>query len=120
MDLAPKCEENSENLEQSNFHQTLRVRDDLILPTIEKLPLEENIAYDTNPQLETIPEPVPVRIGEFQYACPICSKMTKNLYNMKTHILTHTDVRPFACVHCGKAFKQKDHLNSHFRAHSQK
>ena len=124
MNRTTKCEEINENFDPSNvLHQTLKVRDDLTLPTIETLPLEENIAHehDTNPQLETIPEPVPVRIGQGQYACPICRKIMKHSHNMKHHILTHTGKRPLKCVHCGKSFTRKDYLNSHLKTvHSQK
>ena len=116
MNCTPKCEENNENLDPSNvLHQTLKVRDDLTLPTIETLPLEENIADDTNPQLETIPEPVPVRIGHGQFACPICRKIMNNSANMKRHILTHTGERPFACAYCEKSFNQKGHLSKHLK-----
>ena len=122
MNRTPKCEENNENLDPSNvLHQTLKVRDDLTLPTIEILPLEENIAHDTNPQLEMIPEPVPVRIRHDQFACPICRKVMKNLQNMKNHIMIHTGQRPFACVHCEKSFQRKNQLSKHLKnVHSQK
>ena len=122
MNRTTKCEEINENFDPSNvLHQTLKVRDDLTLPTIKTLPLKENIAHDTNPQLETIPEPVPVRIGHGQFACPFCRKIMKSSHNMKRHILTHTGERPFECVHCEKSFILKHHLSYHLRAvHSQK
>ena len=122
MNHTTKCEENKENLDPSKvLHQTLKVRDDLTLPTIKTLPLEENFVHDTNPQLETIPEPVPVRIGPGQYACPICRKIMKQSHKMKNHIMTHTGERPFACVHCGKSFSQSGTLNKHLKTvHSQK
>ena len=117
----PKCEENNENIDRSNVHQTLKVRDDLTLPTIATFLPEEDITSDTNPQLETIPEPVPVRLGVRQYACPVCHKVMTDSYNMKMHIMTHTGKRPFECSICGKSFIQKFKLSRHLKAvHSQK
>ena len=121
-------EEDDENLEVSDLLvpniQTLNVQNELPLSTIENyemLPLEENSAFDTNPQLASIPKPVPVKIGQGQYGCPICRKIMKYAHSMRNHILTHTGKRLFACEHCGKSYTRKDNLNNHLRTvHSQK
>ncbi|XP_054724263.1 zinc finger protein 775-like [Uloborus diversus] len=47
------------------------------------------------------------------YKCPFCSHMSNFSGNVKRHILTHTQERPYACVVCKKSFNQKINLQSH-------
>jgi uncharacterized Zn-finger protein len=59
----------------------------------------------------------PIRIGQglAKYACPFCDKIMKKLYDMKRHILVHTDKKPFTCTICGHKTKLKFNLVSHIR-----
>ena len=59
----------------------------------------------------------PIRIGQglAEYACPFCDKIMKKLYDMKRHILVHTDKKPFTCTICGHKTKLKFNLVSRIR-----
>ena len=83
----------------------------------ETFPLEDNTAFETIPE----PEPVPIRLGVGQYACPFCHKIMRDSYKIRNHIMTHTGKRPFECSNCGRYFARKDILNRHLKTvHSQK
>uniref|UniRef100_A0A672TIX8 C2H2-type domain-containing protein n=1 Tax=Strigops habroptila TaxID=2489341 RepID=A0A672TIX8_STRHB len=38
-------------------------------------------------------------------------------YNLVTHILEHSGIKPHACIQCGKLFKQLSHLHTHMLTH---
>ncbi len=50
--------------------------------------------------------------------CQICLKKFKKGYNLKQHLLIHSDQKPFQCPICGKAFVQKANLVKHLTVHS--
>lgn len=51
---------------------------------------------------------------------PNCSKtFAKNRsYNLKAHLRSHSQLKPFACNHCPRAFSRKHDLERHARVHS--
>ena len=53
-----------------------------------------------------------------QVECQICSKVITNKYNLKLHMRTHSDERPFSCEVCPKTFKTKQYLSLHMRLHT--
>ena len=62
----------------------------------------------------------PIRLGRLRYGCPICSEEMSNYSDMKSHILTHTDVKPeklYTCDYCGISLKKKGNLRSHMKTH---
>ena len=52
--------------------------------------------------------------------CTICLKKFKKTYNLKQHLLIHTNDKPFKCDTCGKAFVQKSNLTKHYLIHKNK
>ncbi|PWO00998.1 hypothetical protein FA09DRAFT_122420 [Tilletiopsis washingtonensis] len=51
---------------------------------------------------------------------PRCDKtFAKNRsYNLKAHLRSHSQLKPFACTHCPRAFSRKHDLERHARVHS--
>ncbi|XP_028316617.1 zinc finger protein 40 isoform X2 [Gouania willdenowi] len=60
--------------------------------------------------------------GRGKYICEECGIRCKKPSMLRKHIRTHSDVRPFHCVHCNFSFKTKGNLTKHMKskAHSKK
>ncbi|MEE6458646.1 hypothetical protein FKM82_000373 [Ascaphus truei] len=52
-----------------------------------------------------------------RWKCPMCDKSYTSKYNLVTHILGHSGIKPHACTRCGKLFKQMSHLHTHMLTH---
>lgn len=52
------------------------------------------------------------------YACHLCEKRFTRPYNLKSHLRTHTDDRPFICNVCGKAFARQHDRKRHEDLHT--
>ncbi|KAM8960824.1 zinc finger protein 366 [Pelodytes ibericus] len=59
-----------------------------------------------------------VDVGEQKrWKCSMCEKSYTSKYNLVTHILGHSGIKPHACTLCGKLFKQLSHLHTHMLTH---
>ena len=52
------------------------------------------------------------------YKCEVCEKLFEDTFSLRTHARRHTGERPFDCLLCPKAFKQKAHLQKHMTLHA--
>lgn len=60
-----------------------------------------------------------VETGDRQkrWQCRMCEKSYTSKYNLVTHILGHSGIKPHSCPHCNKLFKQPSHLQTHLLTH---
>ena len=52
------------------------------------------------------------------FGCHLCTKRFTRAYNLRSHLRTHTDERPFVCNVCGKAFARQHDRKRHEGLHS--
>nr|XP_029494205.1 zinc finger protein 366-like [Oncorhynchus nerka] len=52
-----------------------------------------------------------------RWKCRMCEKSYTSKYNLVTHILGHSGIKPHGCHLCGKLFKQLSHLHTHLLTH---
>ena len=52
------------------------------------------------------------------FQCHLCPKKFTRAYNLRSHLRTHTDERPFVCTVCGKAFARQHDRKRHEGLHS--
>lgn len=52
------------------------------------------------------------------FACHLCDKKFTRAYNLRSHLRTHTDERPFVCTICGKAFARQHDRKRHEALHT--
>lgn len=52
--------------------------------------------------------------------CPICEQKFGNSYNLKIHMVVHTDERPFTCQLCKSDFRRKAEAMMHVRRRHRK
>ncbi|KAJ3186970.1 hypothetical protein HDU85_007008 [Gaertneriomyces sp. JEL0708] len=53
-----------------------------------------------------------------KYACDMCDRTFSRQYNLKSHIKTHQNHRPFVCNVCDLRFTRNHDLNRHLKTHS--
>ncbi|KAF2347242.1 Zinc finger C2H2-type [Trinorchestia longiramus] len=52
------------------------------------------------------------------HACSVCHKRFRRRVYLRYHMLTHTDERPYVCTFCSAAFRTKQRLTSHSLRHT--
>ena len=53
-----------------------------------------------------------------KHSCSICGKKWKTSTELKTHMKTHSTLRPYMCEKCGQAYKHKHALEVHVGMHN--
>ncbi|XP_036339130.1 zinc finger protein 177-like [Rhagoletis pomonella] len=56
--------------------------------------------------------------SEQKYKCRICGFAVSGAHNLRGHEQRHTNVKPFTCLKCDKAFYTRTELNTHTRRHN--
>jgi hypothetical protein len=54
--------------------------------------------------------------GKGKYVCEMCGIRCKKPSMLKKHLRTHTDYRPYQCLHCKFSFKTKGNLTKHMKS----
>ncbi|KAJ5774549.1 Zinc finger C2H2 [Penicillium paradoxum] len=63
-------------------------------------------------------EPKRIQKHPATFQCSLCPKRFTRAYNLRSHLRTHTDERPFVCTVCGKAFARQHDRKRHEGLHS--
>ncbi|KAJ5530063.1 hypothetical protein N7527_003456 [Penicillium freii] len=77
---------------------------------------QEPSSSDSEPEVRPMKRPKTQEKQDFK--CPHCAKDFKRLFNLKSHLLTHTVDRPFSCDICQKRFSRKNDCKRHKKIHS--
>ena len=56
--------------------------------------------------------------GEKPYKCNYCSRVFRDNYKLKRHLLIHTGENPFLCYICQKGFNRRDRMQHHMMTHT--
>eukprot|EP00092_Neocalanus_flemingeri_P012971 GFUD01013976.1.p1 GENE.GFUD01013976.1~~GFUD01013976.1.p1 ORF type:complete len:1261 (+),score=305.37 GFUD01013976.1:94-3876(+) len=47
--------------------------------------------------------------------CKICQKQLSTKFKLRTHMLVHTNAKPFSCTHCSETFKERRNVVKHIK-----
>jgi len=66
------------------------------------------------------PRTISKQTAESIFSCPQCPKRFTRAFNLRNHMRTHSNSRPFACKVCGKVFPRSNELRRHEAIHGGK
>ncbi|XP_021360307.1 uncharacterized protein LOC110454878 isoform X2 [Mizuhopecten yessoensis] len=58
-------------------------------------------------------------LAEGPHMCGICRKGFRNLDHLKSHLITHAELRPYVCEYCDAGFTNAQSLKIHLQTHAQ-
>lgn len=64
------------------------------------------------------PTPSNMRAPSATFQCALCPRKYTRAFNLRNHLRTHTEERPFVCGVCGKAFNRDHDRKTHEQLHS--
>lgn len=76
------------------------------------------LAHPNRPGAPANPDTKRVQKHPANFQCHLCPKRFTRAYNLRSHLRTHTDERPFVCSVCGKAFARQHDRKRHEGLHS--
>ncbi|KAI9206033.1 uncharacterized protein BJ171DRAFT_498448 [Polychytrium aggregatum] len=79
---------------------------------------DETLERQSDEGSETHPGSPDHNAKEFKHFCPTCNRAFSRAYNLKSHIRTHHDHRPYVCHVCQLRFTRNHDLSRHLRTHS--
>ena len=47
--------------------------------------------------------------------CKICDKQLSTKFKLRTHMLVHSNAKPFSCTHCSETFKERRNVIKHIK-----
>ncbi|KAI9168104.1 hypothetical protein H9P43_007475 [Blastocladiella emersonii ATCC 22665] len=77
-----------------------------------------DLAEDTDADPAATATPASPATAAKSYTCDECGAAFARLQNLKSHVLTHRNLRPFACDVCQQSFSRQHDLKRHQRLHT--
>ncbi|XP_072250585.1 zinc finger protein 1035 [Leuresthes tenuis] len=95
--------------------QTLCLQHEAFCDGLSAAEQSEVVKSDAAAKMDSLREATqkPLPQGESEYKCKFCTKTFVKARNLRRHILTHNEVKPYRCKACDSCFSRYDHLKVH-------